>query len=172
MRLIQSHLLLRKIILLQRTLCLRPIAIYAENQESQRIKHAKNIFDERTAQFIEANFPNDPKWQAIAQYFRAMHNGYQVMTSHDWEPQEDKLHCPLGMHYNEQLAALEKMKWYFQNTTFKTKNGKSFKNSAPFIKGMLITINANIQLHQDLVDKYDEPLMLTEWTTQESFKSK
>ena len=54
---------------------------------------------------------------------------------------------------------------------FKPKNGNKFKVN-PFQKGALITIPAIIQLQDDLKNNYNEPLLLTEWVTQDLLERK
>ena len=84
---------------------LKQFDLDCQSLQRQNVASPKHILSEHTAQLFEkkAKETEDPdekqRLLAIAKMCRVFCKGYRSLTSHEWTPQEDKLHCPLGMFY-------------------------------------------------------------------------
>ena len=72
----------------------------------------------------------------------------------------------LGMYYDEQMQALKEYQYYMENIRFRAHDKDNFA-MITFQKGALYTIQAARHLQHDLATIYNQPLLLTAWTTQD-----
>ena len=146
---------------------LKEKALVASGQESQRVKHAVNMLSDKTAELFESQDPNNQLSLAIAKFLRVCHNAHLVLTSNRWTQNEKKLHSPFGMFLDEQLSALNEYFWYMERLRFRDPiNDKNFRK-IQFQSAALLTISAIKMLQSDLASKFNQPQLLTHWTTQD-----
>ena len=144
---------------------LKEKALTAAGQESQRVKHAVNMLSNDTAILFEKQSKSNLS-KSIAKFLRACHNGHLVLTSNKWAPNKNQLHSPFGMFLDEQVTALLEYKWYMERLRFKGPKDKHFKK-IQFQSAALLSIPAIIQLQFDLATRFNQPQLLTAWTTQD-----
>ena len=73
------------------------------------------------------------------------------------------------MYLQEQLAALKEYQWYMENLRFKAYNSNTF-SMLPFQRGALLLILAVRHLIHDMATKYNQPLLLTGWLSQDDLE--
>ena len=142
---------------------LKDILLDCQSSDRQTTSYAVKLLSTVTADLLRKYFPNDSKKMKLALICDILAKGFKVLTScheHDTDPYK----CPLGVHYDLQIEALNDLMNFYEAVQF---TGGRIK----FQRGGLITTRATIWLHKCLRDSYHVMHLLVERVNQDYVES-
>jgi hypothetical protein len=121
------------------------IHVNCKGNDRQRVKYAVQLFSDTVAKALKFKFGDT--LLAQSEIVTIIDSWFDVMNSHckfHWK----KNKCALGVHQSEQLNALGKMLDLVKNMYFGNDNTGLTKK--PFQTGIIVSINATIDLYNEL----------------------